>query len=580
MIQPIRDVREALNALEHDSEIAVDIETSGLSFITDKIAVVTLCGSTSGKVAVLHIRGNMPEDLRCFLSNPSKTFITHNGAGFDLLFLARAGVDVFAPTQFDTMISELATLKVDRRDVSVSLKATTARHLGKRLDKSIDHAGWMSFQLSDEQLDYCVGDIIYMSGIKKKQLAKAEASGTTRAVETEMRLMPAVVSMTLTGLPMDLRRLTAYLGQQNVLALEAGDYLRERFHTPEINLNSPLQVKKALASLGLEVESVAKEVLHELCLITEGETKELFEALLNSSAARQRIKMYNPDWIMKNLVEGFVHARFWQCGTATGRFSSSDPNLQQVPKDMRWVFAAPAGHQVVSIDFSQLEVRVAAAIAQDREMLEAFNSEDVHTMIGCKVFDCTPSELSKEKRKLAKAMVFTLLFGGGITRFYTYARLNGSTITREEAEVMGKAFFARFRGIEQMRFAAYKAVNKRSPITITLPTGLKRTLVAGTLTPTVLLNTTVQGTAAGGMKYAIIKAWDQGLVRGRLGAQVHDELVATVKSTEAQEYSVELGKCMIEGMREALPECPAAVEASIADAWGPLPQDFELEKVA
>ena len=198
----VRDVDEAVRGLEGDSKVALDLETTGFSPFTDRIAVVSLRGKESGTRAVLHVRGRLPERLARFVDRPDgPLIITHNGTSFDIPYLARNGVDVFKARWWDTMTGELANLSSQRRDVSVSLKATTQRRVGKTLKKDQDHSGWMNEELDEGQLGYAVDDVDYLIPVQEKQLELASGTSKERALDVEMRLIPAVVSMELTGLP-------------------------------------------------------------------------------------------------------------------------------------------------------------------------------------------------------------------------------------------------------------------------------------------------------------------------------------------------------------------------------------------
>lgn len=561
----IRVPEMAMARMINDSWIGLDLETSGLSPWKDKIAVITLYGKDSRETAVLHVRGRIPEPLKAFLSDPRRNFITHNGGGFDMLFLATHGVDIQEPTWYDTLVGEGCALVSNRRDVSRSLQASLQRRLKVEVKKDQRLSNWMQVELTPEQVEYCADDVRHLPNLMASQQEKVAGTTQERALLTELRLLPVVAKMSLNGLPFDEGGLEAYLADGAQSLLEESEWLFEKFGRP-INLGSVPQLKAALADLRIFLPSTDKEHLKILELYGAEEQAEVAEHLLKWKYGAQRKKMYTPEWVKKYVTDGWVHARFWQVGTDTGRFSSSEPNLQQVPGDMRFLFGNLPGYKIVSVDYSQIEVRVAAKVANDQVLLQALNEEDIHTAIAAQIFDKKPEDVSKAERKMSKAMSFTLLFGGGAGTLYDYSRMSGGSITKEECQELVSRFFGRFRGIAEMKRKAKMRADWRSPVPITLPTGLRRILVGDTLTATRLLNTVVQGSAAAGLKYGILEASDRGL-DDYLGATVHDELVSAVPTREAEEYGHELSEAMIAGMLRAIPDTPVKVEAKIGDTW-------------
>lgn len=560
-VDAIRDVDEAIKRLQHDRLIALDIETGGLDPWKDPIAVVSLHGATSSQTAVLHVRGRIPRPLEDFLSDEGKTFVGHNVGGFDALFLAENGVDVWAPRWYDTMVGEAALMTSGRRDFSVSLKNTIQRRLGKKISKEQQVSAWMAETLTPEQVKYCVDDVRLLPDLYNEQLTRAGGSSMRQALDVEMQVLPVVMSMSMNGLPIGEEQFRAYITKQSADFKRTQGELFAIFGR-EINMNSPAQLKKALHDIGAPVEDTTAETLMWLYEIS-GDQR--LRTLLKCKFAGQRLKVYSDDWLKQYAWDWQVRSRFWQCGTETGRFSSSNPNLQQIPRDMRPVFGWRPGWKMIWADYSQIEVRIAAKIARDKVMLQAVEHEDTHRAVAALVFQKTPEDITSEERKLSKAMTFTLLFGGSANRLYEYARLNGSKITPADASNMYDAFFHRFVGLHRMRVKAQGLARDWGPLTLTLPTGMRRVLAGQQKTPTRILNTSVQGTAAAGMKYALIECAKRDLTQ-YLGCTVHDELVACVPEDMAEEYARELTEAMTVGMLKAI-DIPVKVETEIADAW-------------
>ena len=570
------DALASLPTLATEPLLGIDLETSGLSPWNDQIAVITLFGQRSETTAVFHVRGSVPQVLKNFLSQP-RLLVGHNVTTFDALFLANAGVDIMAPTWFDTLIAEQVLITTSRSDVRKNLQASIKRRLGRELDKSINHGGWMSPQLSGTQLEYVVGDVKYLPKLMEQQLRDAEEKGLTKAIEFEMSLTKPVMAIQLTGLPVDLPVLREWRSQAIHSSLDAGIQLQERLGP--INLASPIQITKALSRLGVGWESTSRESLQ--AIIAEGgrgPEAHIAELLLEFRYGQKRASMYSESWIRQfiHTRDGvpFLHARLSQVGTDTGRFSSSEPNIQQLPKvgnRGRPYIGGREGYSVISVDYAGIEAVVAAALAKDQAYLSLLKDGDLHKNVASQVFQVPVESVSPEQRQLAKAMSFTLLFGGGAGRLLSYATNNGAKLTLDEATALKDRFFARYPGLLTMRRNAYTLANDSTPVTIELPTGLRRVIVGQKLVGTTLLNTKVQGTAAAGMKYAILEAWKRGLISpGKgIGATVHDELVACVPHDMVEEFALEIKECMLHGMKQipAMADAPVKCGTSIASYW-------------
>ena len=578
--QVVRTFDEARRLFEGEPELAVDLETGGFSPWKDPLHVITIYGAQSDSVAVLHYpRGTpVPQDHLDWLADfPS--IVTHNGAQFDLLFLANAGMNWRKPENYDTLVGEQATSATGRRDIRVNLADTAKRKLGKVIDKNIAHVDkegvsrWGRENLSEEQLAYCVGDIRYLIDLKRAQQEKASASeDMLRCLAFEMKLMPIVTQIGLNGLPVNLSLMDKYEKIQEERIAQAEVILRDKLG--QILLTSNVQVKKALQErFGPRMfpDTKAETLMNQSRL--GGDLQETCEAMLLFRQADQRRRMYKPEWRWKFVVEHpdgvyRVHAKLWQLGTDTGRFSGSEPNLQQIPRDVRDVFGHYPGLAVGRSDYAQIEVCVAAALANDRKMIEAINAgEDIHTFVASEAFGIPMSEVDYDRRVVAKAMNFLLLFGGGVEGLYDYATTNKSTLTRGQIEDAYDRYFDRFTGIKQMRDEAIFMADTRRAVPITYPTGLKRVVAGGELVHTTLLNNSVQGTAAAGLKFSLMKIAEKNLDQ-YVSVVVHDDVTYTAPVEDIEEIRTEIDKCMLEGMAEALKDItPVAV--GVESMWGP-----------
>ena len=590
----VHTFEEAKEILEGEELIALDLETGGFSAWTDPIHVITLFGAKSQKPVILHYpRGRrVPIKVLRWLEEFPQ-IVTHNGTMFDILFLANAGMRWQKVKWYDTLVGELAVITASRRNIRVSLESSLRRRMGETINKDVDHESWGNDHLDSNQMAYLHGDIKHLLGLRGEQLSRAqESDDMLRNLEFEQSLIPAVVSMELLGLPISIHKLRVFLEYQeeqafkNQIILEALLERKILLAAPkgkvkpnELVVTSPKQVKECLQGIfGERAFSNTTAETFQNYLIFGGEIADVSRAMLDFRHADRREKMYDVRFQQKYLVnhDGFndtrLHGKFWQIGTETGRFSSSQPNLQQIPRDMRHVFEAMPGYMIGATDYSGIEVRVAAALANDEVMLDVFRKgEDIHTIVAAAGFSIDVSQVTKEQRQIAKAMSFTLLFGGGAETFRAYASARGSTISEEDAELAVQRFFDRFEGIKEMRRSANWQADNMRAVTLRYPTGLKRVLFNETLRGSVILNNIVQGTAAAGLKYALKLCYDDGL-GDYISAVVHDEIVYTAPVNRIVEVRDEIESRMITGMQEALQRMEAApvpveVESEYAQSW-------------
>lgn len=601
---------EAVGEPDRDRPIALDLETTGLSPWHSSIAVLGLYDEVTDTCAALHyprsdhermagLKKQLPVEVVQWLSSEYRFFVAHNAIGFDMYFLYEAGVDIFKPRWYDTLIGEGVVVKAARRDVSVSLRTSYKRQLGKDLKKDIDHETWQAPVLSREQLEYVMHDIIYLQDLRRAQLAKVAGDSRKKAMELEQELMMVVARMVINGLPVNKAEFKAYIGWLRDNRANFEQLARDIAGRPTLNLNSPKQTLEAFEALGVPLEGTSAQILQPLRDGEESDAQRLAEAIMLYRLTKQRSNIYDDTFFAESVipVEGghIVRARYWQVGTDTGRFSSSTPNLQQVAGDCRTFFGQLDGNWCGTLDYNSLEVRIAAWLAKDEELLYALEAEDVHSAVAAAIFQKDSSEVLPNERKLAKAGTFTFLFGGGYTLFYDTARSQGSHMTVEEAREFEEAFFARFAGLAKTRASAVSAARHRSSVSVTMPHGLIRTLAGDTLRPSTILNTCVQGGAASGLKRALLYCKEYG-VDLTLAGTVHDELIqiapkealgdgseAVDLDAPAEGQIVALTRhAMEQGMLWAFPgeingqPFPVRVGITVDDHWaGPPPYDLE-----
>lgn len=564
-IRVMTDAAEVARQLEKDSVIAFDTETTGLSPFKDNIAIIQLYGDDTGTLGIVRTpNGVVPTPIKDLLETSGALLVGHNVVNFDLAFLRTHHVKWENATWYDTLVGETVITSSGRRHVSVSLRNSVRRRLGLQIDKNIEHGGWDAEELPAEKVEYAARDVISLPGLYRAQVAIAKETEQFDALEMEMRLMPYVSELYQNGLPVRRDVFTEFVSAKEVEA----EALLGEIHAElgQINLNSPLQIRNAIKRIyGVTLQSTRHEFLVDAYADNAYEPAwGAIGKLLEYRKPAQIVKTYGGSWANDYIVNDRVHTRFWQCSADTSRFTASDPNMQQWPKIMRGVIGNVDGLTIVSGDYSQIEVRIAAEIAGDSTLMRLLSTSDVHTSIAAKLYKVDEGEVTQAQRKNAKAVTFALLYDGTPRTLLRYSRTLGCDLTYRECQDLDSAFFKEFIGLREMRKKAWRRVSSPGPVIVRLPNGLRRILVGESKTASRILNTMVQGAAAVGIKYGMLEAGMRGLFK-YMGAQVHDELIAAVPRDEAGDFARELESSMIAGMQRLI--SIARVEVKLGDRW-------------
>jgi hypothetical protein len=263
--------------------------------------------------------------------------------------------------------------------------------------------------------------------------------------------------------------------------------------------------------------------------------------------------------------------------TDTGRFTCTEPNLQQVPAEhtapgLRACFVAAPGCKLILADYAQIELRVAAHLAPCEALRAVFRAgRDPHRATAARLTGKPETAIDEHERKLAKAINFGFLFGMGARRFRSYALdAYGLELDERAAEDARAAFFQTFPGIAawHRRVGAFGRRGSSEPITVTTALGRRRTFPPGKFSFNSALNIPVQGTAAEGFKLAILRLQAPlAAIGGRGVLVVHDEYVAEVPAAHAEQGRRLVEAQMIAAMAEIVDSVPIVVEAEIADRW-------------
>jgi DNA polymerase-1 len=562
---------EVIADLEDVALLALDLETTGFDPRQDSIRLLSL--ATEGATYIVDCRSVDPAELFPILTEA--TVVAHN-ALFDLGFLASLG---FVPGKVaDTMLlSQLlhAGAKVEplkRGQTSHSLDSVVKRELGLDLDKTHQSGDWGG-TLTTEMIEYAAKDVEVLLPLYEVLTAKINEAGLTYVAEIEHRTLPAVVWMSNAGVPINADGWRDHARKSEAEAVHLKDELNalapEHPDDKVWNFGSHQQVRKAAKLLDVDLPDTKDETL----ALYANENKFL-SALRDYRKASKLASTYGAAWLENGYHrDGRIYASWRQLRAATGRMACDHPNLQNIPRDgpLRSFIGAPEGRLFVIADYSQIELRIAAKISGDTEMLSAYTEgRDLHTLTARSL---TGKEtVSKEDRKLAKAVNFGLLYGMGAKGLQSYAlRSYGVRMSLEQAALYRKRFFETFPHLQKWHNNERRAWQGGETETRTL-IGRRRMDVERL---TDRLNAPVQGTSADGLKLALALLWERrSMCPGAVPVLVcHDEIVVECDENRGEETKRWLEKAMIEGMDTVLnstaeAHVPVGVEARIAKSWG------------
>ncbi len=547
-----------LQALDETSRVGLDLETTGLSPQKDQVRLLQLATDRGTFVIDLF---SLP-DLSTLWEPLAETRLVVHNAAFDLAFLWQLG---FRPGKVtDLMIlSRLLTAGTREKNTLADL---AERELGKSLDKKYQSADW-SGVLSPEMLDYAAHDAETTRDLYAPLAAKIKTAKLERIAIIESRAVPAFIWLITSGTPFDADAWSS-------LATESEEHERSLIERlDEIspsrdgclsgagawNWRSPDEVAAAFAVLGFHLDSTDDAAL-------AGVDHPLAALLREYRSTSQLVKTFGRSYL-EFADGGRIYPRWVQLGTDAGRSSCKEPNLQQVPKDIRFrrCFRAPPGRVLIKCDYSQLQLRLAAKIAGDEKMMDAFRSgADLHTLTAQAITG--KAEVTKAERQTAKAVNFGLLFGMGAKRLMETAAADyGVHLNHEEASAYRNAFFGTYTGLRRWHRQAGGSSAKESR------TILGRRRLFSDKTPfTFRLNSPVQGSEADGAKLAMALLWERrDQCTGAFPVLfVHDEIVIEADADKAESAAEWLKTAMLDGMKNVLDPVPCEVEAKTCQTWG------------
>ena len=590
LISTVEDLDNLCKYLKDAGAFAFDTETTGLNPMLARPVGISLSAEV-GKayyIPVGHIildevtqlpLGQVMEKLKPLFEDTVITKMAQNGK-FDMMVMAGSGVAV-NNLRFDTMIA--AHLLGEK---AIGLKNMAFNKLGIEMTPIKNLIGTGSKQLSMSEVgiretsEYACADADMTFRLAQLFEKELEKQGLVKLfTEVEMPLVPVLLDMEKNGVLLDidiLHDMSQNLGEQIGV-------LEERIHSEageEFNINSPQQLGRVLFDKlqlptnrrGKARYSTEASILQELSRefpITRDVLEYRQLAKLKSTYLDTLPNLVNPN-------TGRIHTSFNQTRTATGRLSSSDPNMQNIPVrgelggQVRHAFIAPEGCRLLAGDYSQIDLRALAHLSRDENLLKAFErDEDIHAATAAQIYGIQASEVTSDMRRFAKTVNFGVIYG-----MSEYGLEQATELSREEAAKFIAAYFEKYPGVSKY-FDATREQARQSGYVETL-LGRRRFIPdinssnrqVREAAERMAINMPVQGTSADIIKVAMINLYRQmkeSKLKSKMLLQVHDELVFEVPDTEMETIRRLVPEVMSSAVKLAI---PLKVDIKEGKNWG------------
>lgn len=568
------------------SELCIDTETTGVDPMTATLLGIAMSVSTGSGVYIPLGSGHLNVDevisaLNPVLNRTDITLVAHNFK-YDYMILVRHGATITARI-FDTMlaaylIDPAQPLKMDALAMKyleyepIPIEALIGSGKKQKSMADIDLKVLTNYAVEDADITLQLFQIL-CEQIKKDELEEV-------AYTIEFPLSKVLGDMELAGIALNTDMLASF---SETIAAEILELEQEIYELAgsEFNINSPQQLgeilfKKLKLPSGKKTAtgkfSTSEAVLSDLAVRYELPSK----ILEYRSLAKLRSTYIDALPPLIHPETGRIHTNYNQSVAATGRLSSSNPNLQNIPirtergREIRKAFVPAPGYKLLSVDYSQIELRVIASMSGDVAMQQAFKSdEDIHSRTAREIFELDAfHEVDREQRRKAKEVNFGIPYG--VSAFGLAQRLG---IGNNEAKDIIDAYFNRFPGVkkyidETKAFAhEYGFVKTLSGRRRYIPDIRSSNFNVRSFAERTAINMPIQGTAADLIKIAMIRvaeAFKEKQLKSKMLLQVHDELVFEVHDSEL-EIVPDLVKSLMESAMNL--EVPLRVEMGVADNW-------------
>jgi len=588
-----KQLNEWIAKLKKAPVFAFDSETTSLDYMQAEIVGLSFCAE-AGDAAYIPLGhdydqapkqldlGETLASLKPLLEDPNCKKLGQN-LKYDMSVLARYDIHLQG-IAFDTMLESYVLDSTGSRHDMDSLALKYLQHNTIHFE---DLAGTGKTQKTFNQIDiqaaseYAAEDADVTLRLHQTLWPKLEHERELTRVfcDIEMPLLPVLSRIERNGVLID----EAMLAKQSKRLAKDMDKLEQQAYElagEEFNLGSPKQIQTILYDkLKLPVlkktpkkqPSTAEAVLQELALDFA------LPKVIMDHRGLSKLKSTYTDKLPLQIDPdtGRVHTSYHQAVASTGRLSSTDPNLQNIPirteegRRIRQAFIASPGYVLLAADYSQIELRIMAHISQDKSLLQAFaNDADIHQATAAEVFGLAPQQVSAEQRRRAKAINFGLIYGMSA---FGLARQLG--IARGEAQQYVDLYFERYPGVkrfmDETRIHAHETGYVKTVFgrRLYLPDINHSAAQRRQYAERTAINAPMQGTAADIIKLAMIKT-DQWIASSSLDVrmimQVHDELVFEIKASEVEKARPNIVQCM---ESVATLDVPLKVDLGVGQNW-------------
>ncbi|MBN1624031.1 MAG: bifunctional 3'-5' exonuclease/DNA polymerase, partial [Clostridia bacterium] len=550
----------------------IDTETTGLDPFNDRLRLIQIA-SFGNPVYIIDYWKCTSQDKavlkQLLLTSSVKVF---QNAKFDINFLKSEGLALDGPI-FDTMLAA-RLLRTPKGPSGYSLAAISEFFLGETLPKE-EQTSDFSGELRTEQLKYAARDASILLELRSVMVPALKANNLVEIAGIEFNCTKAIADIEYRGISIDMQKwadLTQKTknilveAEKNLMTYAGNTMIQPDFFGNEtavgINLNSNQDILDLLEKNGVNVPDTSKYSLSPY------KERPVVKSLHEYRKASKLVSGFLdplPDFINKKT--GRIHAHYSQIGAYSGRMSCTSPNMQQIPRDdeIRQCFVPADGFKFIVADYSQIELRVAAQLAGDERMIEAYkNGGDLHRLTASLVTGTPIREVTKEQRQAAKAVNFGLIFAMGARGLQSYAGdVYGVEMSLEEAEAFRDRYFNAYKGIKNWHDSV-----KANPPRVSRSLSGRRYFHNEDAGIAALYNTPVQGTAADIVKNALgmlmdtLKSTSAGIV-----AVVHDEILLEAPESEAEETALILKNTMESAGNDFMPDVPLVAEAHLASSW-------------
>ena len=595
-ITTVEDARRALNTLDKYDEHYIDTETTGLDPYKAKISLLQI--GTVNNIFVFDTRYDTdhsdihPDVIKPLLVDKSKSRVLQNAA-YDMKVI-RVNWGYYLENIYDTMLVE-QSLHLGLGFVKASLDALVLRYIGVSMEKEprgtfIDY----NQKFKQFQLRYAANDVAVLPLIKDLQEFKLKKENLEDVVQLEFDFLIPLCEMELNGIKIDTDKWRTIMGDvamdRDKTKVVIQDVLSQTedqntlFGMSLLNVDSNAQLKTALNKYGIDIKSTAADVLSNYKGVP------VIDAILDYRKAEKLISTYSETLLNKiNPATGRLHTAFRQL-ISTGRMSSNNPNLQNIPHDQKYrsCFIAEKGYSLITSDMSSAELRIIGNLSGDPMFQECFRTGvDLHTKSASEIFGVPMSKVDSKMRDSCKALSFGLMYG--LSEHGLAKRLK---ITEKAAKKLIENYFSVFRHVKKYLTASakfallngysesisgrrryYSKPENDNPDKNKILSSIKRRA----------MNMPIQGANADTLKKACIFLYSRLVEKGyeaKILLNVHDEVVIEVIDEQKYEVARVTEQAIIDGFGYFFTDIPMETDACIGPCWlkGPCDCDFSEMK--